>query len=455
MGFFRKVEDEIKRVGRKIDDEILQPVKNTVETIVEDPRKLAGVALAIAFPGAGAALGAQLGLTGVAAKVVGQTLINTAINGGDLKSAAVSAAIPLVGKEVANSLSSTLAKSGVEGTLNSVITNAATQGATAAVLGKDPTSAFLFGGVNVGLNAMMPEIPGYNELPEYAKKTLNSAVVAKLTGGNSSGAINSALVNEALSWAKSEVNNLLVNSALGISHDPSMLEEGAYRYNQVFDPKTAGMVDLSEPSIEGYEFTTDFTPGASLELFPGLQGPGIKAPPVETEVFRPDGSVNYDFFDFGGYSGEPQLEMPRAPNMPSMGGGQGFVVPVDGGVMTESGFIPNGYTSDLGDPSSFINKPPPGGDVSDAVQRALDASARATATDLKKASQTKPPASSPVDLTGLLGLLGGQQGPVPLVVPENAADIELMEEIFGTSLSAPSTGKKTELAAELARLLRS
>lgn len=60
------------------------------------------------------------------------------------------------------------------------------------------------------------------------------------------------------------------------------------------------------------------------------------------------------------------------------------------------------------------------------------------------------------DLSALLALLSSQgQGPIPLVVPENRADIELMEDIYGTSLSAPSTGKETNRANELARLLRS
>lgn len=66
----------------------------------------------------------------------------------------------------------------------------------------------------------------------------------------------------------------------------------------------------------------------------------------------------------------------------------------------------------------------------------------------------KPPAA-PFDWSGLLALLGGQQAaPYVLAVPENSADIKLMEDIFGTSLSAPSTGKETDQAA-LARLLRS
>lgn len=241
-------------------------------------------------------------------------------------------------------------------------------------------------------------------------------------------------------------------------HDPSMIEEGAFKYSQVFDPKEAGLVDMSEQPIEGYEFTKDFTPGTSLELFSDLQGPGIKAPPVETEVFRPDGSVNYDIFNLDGYDGEPRLRMPDAPNLESMGGGQGFVVPVDGGVMTESGFIPTGYTSDLGDPGSFINKEATGGDVSDRVQKALDAGAKETYKDIQKQNETKTQTqqSGGVDLAALMSLLGGQQpAPYMLSVPENKADIELMQDIFGPSLSAPSTGDENARADALARLLRS
>ena len=221
MGFFRKVEDEIKDVGRKIDDEIfqpvadvgskiddeiIQPVKNTVEAIIEDPKKLAAVAIAIAFPGAGAAIGAQLGLFGTVGQVVGQALLNTALNGGDVKSAVISAALPVVGQAGANALSSTLASSGIEGAVNTVITRAVTQGTTAAILGKDPLSAALLGGVTAGVNAIVPDIPGYNDLPAAAKNAISSAIATKLTGGDVGGAVSQSLVNDAIAWAKSEVS---------------------------------------------------------------------------------------------------------------------------------------------------------------------------------------------------------------------------------------------------------
>jgi hypothetical protein len=70
-------------------------------------------------------------------------------------------------------------------------------------------------------------------------------------------------------------------------------------------------------------------------------------------------------------------------------------------------------------------------------------------------------ASSGVDLSTLLSLMnsggGGQQAaPVALSSGQkNAADVQLMEDIFGTNLSAPPAGNLNDRTRELARLLRS
>lgn len=295
----------------------------------------------------------------------------------------------------------------------------------------------------VGAGLRAAGIAGVKELAGYDINDVKKAVNLGM-----------AIKNEDPSALISSVASFAPKGAYAF--DKSQLEEGSFKYPQVFDPKTAGLVDLSEQPIEGYEFTKDFGVGADYELFPNARGPGIQPPPVDTDVFNQDGSINYNISDLEGYGGEPRLKMPEAPNMESMGGGQGFVLPVDGGVMTESGFIPTGYTPDLGDPGSFINQPPPGGDVSDAVQKALDAGAKQTLKDIQDQNKkTTPTAQGGMDLSGLLALLGGgQQAPSVLAVPENSADIKLMEDIFGTSLSAPSTGKETDQAA-LARLLRS
>jgi hypothetical protein len=452
MGFLRKVEREVKNVGRKIDDEILQPVKNTVEAIIDDPKNLLAVGIAIAFPGAGAFLGAQLGLTGVAAQVVGQAMLNTAINGGDVKAAVISAAIPVVGQAAASSISSTLAQSGIEGALNKTITNSLVQGGTAAALGKDPSAAFLFGGVSSAIPAVTGSIPGFDDLPDFAKQAINNGVAAEITGGEGG----QAAINSALSYAKREAGNYFRD--LGLPQ-PADFDKDSFDYNQIFDPRTAGAVDLSEkPFDTEYKFTTDFGVGADYGLGPKSDGLGfqITAPP---EVFNPDGSVNYELLDYDALS-QLGMDMPKSANLDGMGGGQGLRIPVNGGYITEDGFVPEGYTPDLGDQNSFINQPAPGGDVS--IQGALNAGAKATLADLNK-SKTPAKPSAPattnqgVDLNALMALLGGGQQ-APTVVSsgqDNAADIELMQNIFGNDLSAPPAGNIDTQTRELARLLRS
>jgi hypothetical protein len=203
---FQPIGDAVEDLGRKIDDEIFQPIKNTVEAIIEDPKKLAGVALAIAFPGAGAALGSALGLgTGVVAQVAGQALINATINGGDVEAAVIGAVLPVAGKEVAGALSQTLASSNITGAVNTVVTRAATQSATAALLGKDPLTAFVMGGATAGVNAIVPNIPGFDELPEPARNAVSSAILTKLTGGDVGSAIADSLIDDAIGYAKNEV----------------------------------------------------------------------------------------------------------------------------------------------------------------------------------------------------------------------------------------------------------
>ncbi len=69
---------------------------------------------------------------------------------------------------------------------------------------------------------------------------------------------------------------------------------------------------------------------------------------------------------------------------------------------------------------------------------------------------TKP--GQGIDINQLASLLGGGQQAAPTVVSsgqDNSADVQLMEDIFGTSLSAPPAGDPVTQARELARLLRS
>jgi hypothetical protein len=255
MGFFRKVEDEIKDVGRKIDDEIFQPVGDIVEAIVDDPKKLLAVGLAIAFPGAGAFLGGQLGLTGTLAKVVGQTIINTALNGGDVKSAVIGAVLPTVGEAGSNIIGQTLTDSGITGTVNTVLTRAVTQGTTAALLGKDPAAAFLLGGVSAGVTSITENIPGFSDLPEFSRNAISSAVVAKFTDTDVATAVTGSLINDALDYATTKINEYKTQTG-GITNrvvDEAIPQGDGVVNNVTFDLSNKNVTDnLIGSSVADY-----------------------------------------------------------------------------------------------------------------------------------------------------------------------------------------------------------
>ena len=332
------------------------------------------------------------------------------------------------------------------GVLARSLTQAGTSALSAAVSGENIGDAMIAGaasgGVSGAVNALTSNIDGFSTLTPDQQKVVNNSIVGVISGKP----LDQVAINAAISTAKNEINSLT-------APNPADFESDSFKYDQVFDPKTAGMVDMSEqPVDQNYQFTTDFGVGADYSLGPKSDGQGfqITAPP---EVFNPDGSVNYDLLDYDRLS-QLGMDMPKSPNLDSMGGGQGLRIPVQGGYITEQGFTPEGYTPDLGDPNSFINQPAPGGDVS--IQGALNAGAKATIADMNKAKTSPAAGPSGVDLNALMALLGGQQA-APAVVSsgqDNSADIELMQDIFGTNLSAPSAGNTDTQSSALARLLR-
>jgi hypothetical protein len=198
MGFVRKI-------GRKIDDAIIRPVLNTVESIVEDPKKLAMVALSVFAPGAGTALGSALGLTGTAATVVGQAAINTALNGGDVKAGIIAAAIPVVGREIAGTAAASFVESGMDKTLANSAGRVVANAGVAAIRGQDPVEALLSGGLSAGASAVTGNIPGFNDLPDSVKRSITAGVAAELSGGDGSQAMANSLVKSAVSYATNEV----------------------------------------------------------------------------------------------------------------------------------------------------------------------------------------------------------------------------------------------------------
>jgi hypothetical protein len=187
MGFVRKV-------GRKIDKEILQPIKHTVEAILDDPKKIAMVALSVFAPGVGTALGTAMGLTGTAATIVGNVAVNTALNGGDVKAAILAAAIPVVGNELAGAASASFIDAGMDVALAESAGKVVSNAGLAAAQGKDPLTALISGGLSEGTAAITRDIPGFADLPDAAKRSINAAVATELSGGDGTqAAINAAM----------------------------------------------------------------------------------------------------------------------------------------------------------------------------------------------------------------------------------------------------------------------
>ena len=109
MGYVKKVYRKTSNALSKVDDQIIQPINKTVDVIVRDPKLLAAVAISIYAPGTGSMIGEYLGLgSGAIGQVAGNTILNTALNGGNTEAGFKAALVPVLGGEVANTVTSRL-----------------------------------------------------------------------------------------------------------------------------------------------------------------------------------------------------------------------------------------------------------------------------------------------------------------------------------------------------------
>lgn len=89
------VGDVIEGVGDVVTDAI-DGVMNTVENVMSDPMAMASIALTLAVPGLGTAIGAAFGATGTAATVLGNSIMRGVMaeaTGGDFVQSAMASAI--------------------------------------------------------------------------------------------------------------------------------------------------------------------------------------------------------------------------------------------------------------------------------------------------------------------------------------------------------------------------
>ena len=194
MGFFQKVvnvvvspvtdllEDTVNNVGDLVDD-TLGNVGKTVTQLLQDPKSLAILAMNVYLPGSGLLLGTSMGITNVmAAEFIGNMVINTALNGGDINAAAKSAAFQLGGTELAKTVSAGLADATISTATKQVIANTTSAAGIAIIQGKDPMAAIAAGGVAAGVNLITSQYAGFDKLPVASQKAINTTLKGALSG---------------------------------------------------------------------------------------------------------------------------------------------------------------------------------------------------------------------------------------------------------------------------------
>lgn len=265
------VGDVVEGVGDVVVDTV-EKVGDVVTGIIEDPKKLAAVAIAVAFPGAGTAIGQSLlgptlaaSIGPLATQVIGQTIINTAINGGDLEQGLLTAGVSVMTPALAKDLASTAIESGIDQTVANAGARVAAGTIQAAALGQDPMTALTFGAIDQATSAVLDKAltdsgvrNQYNSLPDAAKIAVNASITSALTGADPSILAANQIVQRAIGAASQEVRkqdaiSFAKNQFADIGYD--MTED---EINQVFqnvdsrEQAKALMDKITSTMPEGY-----------------------------------------------------------------------------------------------------------------------------------------------------------------------------------------------------------
>lgn len=255
-------------------EDVGETVVNTIEQVADNPALLAAVAINIVAPGAGTAIGQAIGLSGTAATVVGNAAINTALNGGDVEAGIISAALPIVGGEIAGAAASQFSDLGLSDSLANTAGKITSQAALSAVTGKgDPLSILVSGGLSAGVDAITNEIPGYADLPQVAKQSIKSAVTASLSDRDPTQAAIDAAINSGLSALNrySSKPNVSDISPLDVLGQP--LTEEAKNIEPVYglDPNLVAIGQGEQAAIDTAENVGNLEGLSSAEVGQGEQ----------------------------------------------------------------------------------------------------------------------------------------------------------------------------------------
>ena len=328
---------------------------------------------------------------------MGTAALNAAM-GKDLKDVAKATALSYIGGQAANTVSGSLA-----GTLGQTGANIAGNVARSVVTGGDPVQALITGGIGAALPEITSQIPGFDTFGPATQKAINNTVASAIASGGDLSP--DMLVRAGLTAAKDYIS----------SGGPN-----------------------SKDFIEGY-----FAPGGEGYINPPTYAPDTKGYFDEvTGHFMPDVNGALSFGDLTNETSGTNLgAMDDYQYNPDTGN---WTLP--DGTVIDTSYMQNSKTPLTG--QQIMNNAGAG------APKTPGAAAKPPAGVAK--APTKP--GQGIDINQLASLLGGGQQAAPTIVSsgqDNSADVQLMEDIFGTSLSAPPAGDTATRARELARLLRS
>jgi hypothetical protein len=159
----------------------------------------------------GASIGSALGISNpYVASVVGNTIIQTATNGGDvgkaLESAALSCGLDFVGGSVASSVNGALKDVDLPNVVKNGISKGVSSLATSAITGKDPTTGLVNAAVGAAVNGVSGGLG--DSVPKGLQNVAQAAITASLTGKN----VNDAAINAAISAGTQAAANYITET---------------------------------------------------------------------------------------------------------------------------------------------------------------------------------------------------------------------------------------------------
>lgn len=263
-------------------------------------------------------------------------------------------AIPGIGQAVGGTLLGglgvTAASTGLSaaafGTLTTAVGSAVIGGTIAELSGGDFLKGAVTGAITGGISGTFATDIGSmmgleGQLATQVGNAIISGAKAEISGGDFlKGAAISGLVStvsETTGYSEKDIKSTISFVSAIDSGDPLRIAGAASNLTKLdyFNDKKASEI-MTKLSNKDYSVKADYNLG------PTTDGLGLTPPPSQTST------TDYDLFDLTKTSITEGMQMPTAGNLADMGGGQGVTVSK-----------PKPYVADLGEPTSYINKPAP------------------------------------------------------------------------------------------------